>query len=509
MGREPTTRQLRPEEIRAFTKGLLTDLEALESMLRRGMFETGIRRIGAEQELFLIDRSGRPAPISTELLEELDGDEFTTELARFNLEINLPPIEMASGCFNELEEQVTRLVASVRERARDHDAEVLLAGILPTLIPSDVTLENMTPRERFRALNNVLAQLSGGSYRLHIEGADELNFVADSVMLEGCNTSFQVHLQVEPDEFAKLYNVAQAITSPVLAACVNSPLLFGRRLWAETRIALFQQSIDTRRTTPHLREVTRRVRFGERWVDRSVLDVFREDIARIPALLAAERPTDPFAELKRGAIPTLQALQLYNSTVYRWNRPCYGITNGRPHLRIECRVLPSGPTIVDEVANAALWIGSVLGPPRSTGMSESASVSATFAPTSWPPPGGASSPASPGSMDGSSVLHGSFSMSCCQSRDADWNEREYPPSRSTGTSASSKLASTDGAPEPAGSATRWRRWAARARRSSEWPPSRSAPCTGNWRASRATYGMWHKSTKRVAGATIMPASSSS
>ena len=361
MGREPTRTELRPEEIRAFTKGLLTDLQALESMLLRDLFDTGVRRIGAEQELFLIDPGGRPAPVCTELLQELEGEEFTTELARFNLEINLPPIEFRDGCFLELEEQLERLVGATRERAREHDAEVLLTGILPTLIPSDAALENMTPRQRFRTLNDVMTQLSGGSYRLQIEGADELNFVHDSVMLEGCNTSFQVHLQVAPDEFAHLYNVTQAITAPVLAACVNSPLLFGRRLWAETRIALFQQSIDTRRTSPHLREVTPRVRFGERWVDHSVLDVFREDIARIPALFAAERPTNPFEDLERGRIPKLPALQLYNSTVYRWNRPCYGITDGKPHLRIECRVLPSGPTIVDEVANAAFWVGSVLG----------------------------------------------------------------------------------------------------------------------------------------------------
>lgn len=361
MGRESTRTQLRPEEIRAFTKGLLTDLQALESMLLRDLFETGVRRIGVEQELFLIDLGGRPAPVCTEVLEDLEGEEFTTELARFNLEINLPPIEFRTGCFAELEEQLTRLVGVARERARDHDAEVLLTGILPTLIPSDATLENMTPRDRFRTLNDVMSDLSGGSYRLQIEGADELNFVHDSVMLEGCNTSFQVHLQVAPDEFAHLYNVTQAITAPVLAACVNSPLLFGRRLWAETRIALFQQSIDTRRTSPHLREVTPRVRFGERWVDSSVLDVFREDIARIPALFAARRPADPFEELQSGRVPKLEALQLYNSTVYRWNRPCYGITNDKPHLRIECRVLPSGPTIVDEVANAALWVGSVLG----------------------------------------------------------------------------------------------------------------------------------------------------
>ncbi len=360
MGRQDVASKLGPNEFRVFTKALLNDLRALEQMLADGSIETGARRMGTEQELFLVDGGWRPAPIATQVLDALGAEEFTTELAAFNLEINLPPLELRSRCFQELEQNLTRLIGAVRTAAGERGAQVVLTGILPTLMKSDLSLDNMTPRRRYTILNEVLTRMCGGCYRVNIQGADELNLEHDSVMLEGGNTSFQVHLQVDPEAFARYYNVAQMMTAPVLAAAVNSPLLFGRRLWAETRIALFQQAIDTRRSTPHLRELTARVRFGEQWVRESILEVFREDIARIPALMATSSPEDPFRVLQDGGVPTLAALQMYNGTVYRWNRPCYGVYQGKPHLRIECRVLPSGPSVIDEVANAAFWIGLVL-----------------------------------------------------------------------------------------------------------------------------------------------------
>lgn len=180
-------------------------------------------------------------------------------------------------------------------------------------------------------------------------------------MLESCTTSFQVHLQVDPDEFVRLYNVAQVVTAPVLAACVNSPTLFGKQLWDETRIALFQQSIDTRSGTVHTRDLSPRVRFGDDWVHGSVAELFEEDVARFRVLLTQPVDEDPLAVLATGGVPKLAALQLHNGTVYRWNRPCYGVCEGRAHLRIECRALPAGPTVVDQVANAAFWVGLVLG----------------------------------------------------------------------------------------------------------------------------------------------------
>ncbi len=359
MGRQDVAPDLGPEAIRLFTKSLLDDLRALEHMIAEGMIESGVTRIGAEQEMFLVDHRWRPAPIATELLPELEGANFTTELALFNLETNLDPFVLTGDCFAALEGQLMERLELVRRVAREHRGEVVLTGILPSLSKSDLSLDNITPRPRYYALNEALTKMRGGAYRLHIDGTDELHIEHDSAMLEACNTSFQVHLQVSAEEFARCYNAAQALTAPVLAASVNSPLLFGRRLWAETRIALFQQSLDTRSASPHLRELAPRVSFGEKWVDKSAVEVFQQDIMRFRVLMATEVDQDPFAELAADRVPKLKALQLHNSTVYRWNRPCYGISNGKPHLRIECRSIPAGPSPVDEVANAAFWIGLV------------------------------------------------------------------------------------------------------------------------------------------------------
>jgi CBS domain-containing protein len=347
--------------VRVFTRALLKDLQALERMLEKGLIESGVRRFGCEQEMFLVDEAWRPAPVSVEVLDRLNEEAFTTELARFNLEMNIEPMMLGGGCFSALQVNIEELLDMAREAASGVGADVVLAGILPTLGKSDLTLDNITPIPRYYALNERLTRMRGGAYRLQLEGHDELQIEHDSVMLEACNCSCQVHLQVDAENFAAMYNVAQAMTGPVLAAAVNSPVLFGKRLWAETRIALFRQSLDTRSTSVHLREFSSRVRFGDRWVKESVTELFEEDIAQFRVLLAQEEVEDPFEQLAAGDIPRLQALQMHNGTVYRWNRPCYGISEGKAHLRIECRALPAGPTVLDEVANAAFWIGLVLG----------------------------------------------------------------------------------------------------------------------------------------------------
>jgi len=177
-------------------------------------------------------------------------------------------------------------------------------------------------------------------------------------MIECVNTSFQVHLQVAPDRFVQMYNIAQVLTAPVMAIAANSPIVFGRRLWHESRIAMFQQALDTRTSQDHMRERNPRVNFGNQWLRHSILDVYKEDIARFRVLLGGEVEEDALDMVRNGKVPKLRALQIHNSTIYRWNRPCYGISaNGQPHLRIENRVLPSGPTPEDEIANAAFWLG--------------------------------------------------------------------------------------------------------------------------------------------------------
>ncbi len=354
-----------PEQRRALMRSVLDDLAVLEEMLDRGLFESGVRRIGAEQELVFVDRHWHPAPIGPEVLATMNDERATTEIGRFNAEFNCTPHDFGGGCLSAVAAELCELGAAAERAAADMGARVVLTGILPTLGQSDLGLENLTPKPRYRLLNDVITELRAGRYEVRIKGVDELTFPHDSVLVEALNTSFQLHWQTEPEKFALEYNIAQAVTGPMLAACCNSPVLFGKRLWCETRIAIFEQIVDTRREGgPAERDTLSRVRFGETWVKDSVLEIFKADVARFRVLFGPEESQDARAELDAGRIPKLRALQTHNGTVYRWNRPCYGITNGKPHLRIENRVLPSGPTIADEIANAALWFGLMHEMPR-------------------------------------------------------------------------------------------------------------------------------------------------
>ncbi|MHC5062709.1 MAG: CBS domain-containing protein [Planctomycetota bacterium] len=345
------------EQLRTFMKALLADVRVLELMLDEGKIESGTRRIGAEQEMFLVDSAGRPALKAMQVIERLQDPAFTTELALFNLELNLDPHLFGGDCLQRTERELIRKLEQARNAARAEDCAIVLTGILPTLNLNDLSLDSMTPMPRYRALNDVMSKLRGGEFSLKIRGIDDIDASHDNVMLEACNTSFQIHFQTGPDEFARLYNLAQAITAPVLAAAVNSPLLLGKRLWEETRVALFEQSVDARSKSHQSRGLRPRVHFGEAWVDDSILEIFREDIARFRVVLAAEQDEDPEKVLRRGEIPKMSALRMHNGTVYRWNRPCYGVHNGVAHLRIENRVLPAGPSVVDEMANAAFFFG--------------------------------------------------------------------------------------------------------------------------------------------------------
>jgi len=343
---------------RRYMSRLLADLRALDRMLAEGRFETGVRRVGAEQELVLIDEFWNPAPVGTDVLARISDPRVTTELARFNLECNCDPLSFSGGCLSRLESELRGLVALVADAAEPSGASVVLVGILPTLHMSDLGWNNITPKDRYYALNDRISKLRGGRYELAIKGIDELTVRHETLMLEALNTSFQLHWQVDPGEFARAFNVAQAISGPMIAACANSPVLFGKRLWHETRIAIFEQAVDTRSgDSPHERDILARVRFGEDWCKSCVTELYRADVARCRMIFGPTVEEDPIAELDAGRTPKLAALQTHNSTVYRWNRPCYGITGGKPHLRIENRLLPAGPSIVDEVAGAALWFG--------------------------------------------------------------------------------------------------------------------------------------------------------
>ncbi|MEM0997074.1 MAG: glutamate-cysteine ligase family protein [Bacteroidota bacterium] len=364
MGEQNVSQILSKKELRNFTQHLFHDIRAIEIMLEKGMFEKGITRIGAEQEMCLIDSAFRPASIAPELLAEIENPAFTNELSKFNLEVNLDPQEFTGDCLSRMEKQLRGCLTELGESLKKYGADYIMVGILPTIRQSDLSLDNLMPNPRYFALNEAILQMRGGPYEFRIQGSDELISTHDSLMFESCNTSFQVHYQVEARDFVKKYNWAQAITAPVLSVATNSPLLFGHRLWRETRIALFQQSADTRNVTQTKREVQPRVFFGDRWLDKSVMEIFREEVARYRVLISTPITENSLDTLKDGGIPKLKALRLHNGTIYTWNRPCYGITNGLPHLRIENRVLPSGPTVIDEMANTAFWLGLMHGMPK-------------------------------------------------------------------------------------------------------------------------------------------------
>jgi CBS domain-containing protein len=365
MGEQKVSLVSDEESMQQFVKQLLRDVQALEYMLENDWFETDVVRIGAEQEMCLIDaKTFKPAPIAIEALKKMKQYEWVdTELARFNLETNFIPRVFEGKALRLMEDENNSNLGKIREKVRTLGANIILTGILPTLRKFDLEMHNLTPKKRYHALiESINNHLIGNTFELRLTGIDEILVKHNSPLLEACNTSFQVHLQVSPANFVQMYNISQTLAAPVMAIAANSPIVFGKRLWHETRIALFQQALDIRTTHDHMRERSPRVSFGSHWLDNSIMEIYREDIARFRVLLSADVEEDSLSLIQEGQIPKLRALQVHNSTVYRWNRPCYGISDtGKPHLRIENRVLPSGPTVVDEIANAAFWLGAMTG----------------------------------------------------------------------------------------------------------------------------------------------------
>lgn len=350
-------------ERNSFIKRLLQDIAALDLMIDKQVFEKGATRIGAEQEFCIVDSAFKPCKDAGNILPKIGDAHFTTELAKYNLEINLDPMDLGGDCFSIMEADLTHLLEKADIAAANFKDKVILCGILPSIDMRAVDIDFLTPSPRYFAFSEIIRKLRGEDFELNIAGVDELLLSHHNILFEACNTSFQTHLQIDAEEFVAMYNWAQAISGPVLSICTNSPLLFGKELWHETRIALFQQSLDMRTKGKHLRETQQRVYFGKKWIEHPT-ESFKDDIARFPLLLINETNENALEKLEKGEIPTLAALRLHNGTIWKWNRPCYGIMNGVPHLRIECRYIPSGPTAVDEIANMVFWTGLMKGMPE-------------------------------------------------------------------------------------------------------------------------------------------------
>jgi hypothetical protein len=358
MGRDVPAITVSQQDRRAYREKVRQCLDVLARMLRESRFENESPQLGLEIELDLVDEGARPCMRNTEVLAAIADPSWASELGQFNLEINVPPRELSADAFSRLEDTVRSILSHAGKRALEAGARLVMVGILPTLRPRDVTAQAMSDNPRYRLLNEQMFAARGEEMQISIEGPERLLAHVDSIMPEAACTSVQFHLQVSPESFGSYWNAAQAVAGVQVALAANSPFLFGRELWRETRIPLFEQVTDTRPEELKEQGVRPRVWFGERWIT-SVFDLFEENLRYFPALLPLREDEDPVAALDGGAAPRLAELTLHNGTVYRWNRPVYAVVDGRPHLRVENRVLPAGPTVVDVVANAAFYYGVV------------------------------------------------------------------------------------------------------------------------------------------------------
>ncbi|MET8956219.1 glutamate-cysteine ligase family protein [Streptomyces sp. NPDC004393] len=333
-------------------------LTGLARLLEEERFDRPKNLMGLEIELNLAGPDGMPRMMNAEVLERIASRDFQTELAMFNLEVNIAPHRLGDRVFDRLAEELRTSLAYAHRKANEVDAGIVMIGILPTLDRDDLVSSNLSAVDRYTLLNDQIVAARGEDFTLDIDGVERLVCTSRSIAPEAACTSVQLHLQVTPARFADVWNAAQAVAAAQIAVGANSPFLFGRELWRESRPPLFQQSTDTRPPELQAQGVRPRTWFGERWIT-SAYELFEENLRYFPALLPICDPEDPLRVLDEGGTPRLAELVLHNGTVYRWNRPVYGIADGVPHLRVENRVLPAGPTIVDVIANAAFYYGVV------------------------------------------------------------------------------------------------------------------------------------------------------
>lgn len=359
MGEEVADQGFTREDRQRYRDKVHRCLDVLAHMLREERFSFDEPLTGMEVELNLVDPEGWPALRNTEVLARIDNPAFVQELGRFNLEINIPPQSLTGDGVARYEEQVRDQLNVAEERAATEGAGIMMIGILPTLRPELLTHEAISSNSRYALLDQQMLLARGEDLHIDIRGAHEsLDTYSDSIAPEAACTSVQFHLQVSPDDFAASWNAAQCLAAAQVALGANSPYFLGRELWRETRIALFTQATDTRPVEMKAQGVRPRVWFGERWIT-SVFDLFEENLRYFPALLPVVDDEDPVAELAAGRTPGLQELRLHNGTVWRWNRPVYDVVADVPHLRVENRVLPAGPTVVDVLANGAFYFGAL------------------------------------------------------------------------------------------------------------------------------------------------------
>src|ERR1700733_6935923 len=358
MGRDIQPIKISGEDRRNYRDKVWRSLDVFARMLHERLFEANPSLVGQEIELNLVDERGMPSMRSADVLDAIADPAWATEVGQFNLEINVPPRRLDGDALADLEREIRADLNAGDTTAHGSGSRLVMIGILPTLGKDDVNEDTMSANTRYRVLNEQIFAARGEDMGISIEGAEQLLTHTDSITPEAACTSVQLHIQVSPDAFANYWNAAQAVAGVQVALAANSPFLFGRQLWHETRITLFEQATDTRPTALKEQDVRPRVWFGERWIT-SVFDLFEENIRYFPALLPICEDEDPLEVLDGGGCPQLAEMSLHNGTIYRGNRPVYAVVDGQPHLRVENRVLPAGPSVADVMANAAFYYGLV------------------------------------------------------------------------------------------------------------------------------------------------------
>src|SRR3954447_7102092 len=358
MGEEVDEQAFTREDRTKYRAKVHACLDVLARMLAQSRFDAESPATGLEIELNLVDDHEEPAMCNMEVLEALGDPDFQTELGKFNLEINVAPKRLPEHGVTGFIDGVRNSLNAAEAAANDVGAHLVMIGILPTLAEKHLDREVLSANPRYQLLSDEILAARGEDIVLDIAGPERLRVTADSIAPEAACTSTQLHVQVSPENFASYWNASQVIASIQLAVGANSPYLLGKELWRETRIALFEQATDTRYEELKAQGVRPRVWFGERWIN-SIFDLFEENVRYFPALLPVTTDEDPQAVIEAGGTPRLDELRLHNGTIYRWNRPVYAVVDGVPHVRVENRVLPAGPTVVDTIANAAFYFGLV------------------------------------------------------------------------------------------------------------------------------------------------------
>jgi len=358
VGQQVAARTFSREDRQRYRHKVRACLDVFARMLSEARFHQERRSFGMEIELNLTDDAGEPALVNAAALEAIADPSFQTELGQFNVEINVAPRLLEDEVFSELEHDARASLNDAEERARTVGAHMMIIGILPTIGSQHLRAEVFSANPRYALLNEQVFAARGEDLEISIAGVERLFIHADTIAPEAACTSVQLHQQVDPEAFARYWNAAQAIAGVQVAVAANSPFFCGKELWRETRIALFEQATDTRPEELKIQGVRPRVWFGERWIT-SIFDLFEENVRYFPSLLPVTDDEDPLETLERGDVPQLGELRLHNGTIYRWNRPIYDVVREQPHLRVENRVLPAGPTVVDIMANAAFYYGLI------------------------------------------------------------------------------------------------------------------------------------------------------